>query len=57
MKILCNLVKGYTYHELKFVDGEMSLIPVTWATWIRLVHLLGIQGHHMKEPLAVKCER
>lgn len=36
MKILCDLVKGCTYRELMFVDAEMSLIPVTWARWIRL---------------------
>lgn len=57
MKILCNLVKGYTYHELKFVDGELSLIPVTWTRWMRLANLLGIQGHHMQELLAMKCGR
>lgn len=55
MKILCNLVKGYTYHELKFVDGEMPLIPVTWARRMRLANLLGIQGHHMQELLAMTC--
>lgn len=57
MKILCNLVKGCTYQELKFVDGAMSLIPVTWARWIRLPNLWGIQGHHMQQPLAVKGGR
>lgn len=57
MKILCNLVKEYTYHELIFVDGEMSLIPETWARWMRLANLLGIQGHHTQEPLAMKCGR
>lgn len=43
MKILHSLVKGCTYRELKFVDGETSLIPVTWASWIRLPNLFGIQ--------------
>lgn len=45
MKILCDLVKGATYQELNFVDGEMPLVPVTWARWIILPNLLGIQGH------------
>lgn len=53
MKILCNIVKECTYHELKFVDGG--------CLWF-LLHkpsgsdskLLDIQGHHMQQPLAVK---
>ena len=57
MKILGNLVKGCTYHEFKCVHGEMSLTPVTWASWIRLPNLLGIQGHHTQQPLAVKGGR
>lgn len=57
MKILCNLVKRGTYHELKFVDGDVSLIPVTWARWVRLPNLLDVQGRWMQQLLAVKSGR
>lgn len=57
MKILRDLVKGYTYQELNFVDGEMPLVPFTWARWIILPNLLGIQGHRMQQAQAVKCGR
>lgn len=56
-KILYDLVKGCTYHQLQFVDGEMFLIPVTWVRSIGLPKFLGIQGRHMQKLLAVKGGR